>query len=441
MAAPAEAPALVEDLIAERRAVRVRVGGEERVIAAEDAGRYRDALGVMAPAGLPDAFLEPVPDALRGLVARYARTRGPFHSHEPAARYDLPVGALEPLLGALETAGTLVRGELRPGGSGREWCDAEVVRRLRRASLAALRKEIEPADPTALGRFLPDWQRIDRPGGARGTDALREVLAGLQGLALPPAQWEAEVLPRRLADYGPARLDELAARGEIVWVGAGAGGVGGGRVAIYFREDAALLGPPPGDPPPEGPLADALREALAARRQLLGRPARGDAGARARRSSPRSGRSSGPARPPTTSGCPCGRRGACRRCSGRAPPGSRRRRIGGARGAPSAVAGRWSLGERLFRDPPPPDERRRARAELLVDRHGVLTRSAVLSEGVPGGYAAVYPALTDLETLGVVPPRLLRRGARGRPVRDARRRRAPARPARRARSTATPTRW
>ena len=428
--APAEAPAMVDALIAERRAVRVRVGGEERVIAAEDAGRYRDALGVMTPAGLPDAFLEPVPDALRSLIARYARTRGPFHTAEPAARYDLPAGALEPVLGALETGGTLVRGELRPGGSGREWCDAEVVRRLRRASLAALRKEIEPADPRALGRFLPDWQRIDRPGGARGTDALREVLAGLQGLALPPAQWEAEVLPRRLADYGPARLDELAARGEIVWVGAGAGGVGGGRVAILFREDAPLIGPPPADPPPEGPVAGALREALAGGASfwddlLVAADAPREDVFTALWALVWAGEVTNdlwlPLRAP-------------RRLPALTRPsagGVRRRRAGGARGAPSAVAGRWSLAERLFRDAPAADERRRILAELLVERHGVLTRSAVLSEGVPGGYAARLPGADRPGDARHRAPRLLRRRPRRRPVRDAGRGGAAARPARR----------
>ena len=260
---PERAEEIAGALVADRRAVWIHLAGEPRLIAAEDAGRYRDGLGAMPPSGVPEAFLEPVAEALRSIVARYARSHGPFHSAELAGRYALEPRAVEPALAALEADGALVRGELRPGGSGREWCDAEVVRRLRRASLAALRREIEPADPRALGRFLPDWQRVDRPGAARGADALRDALATLQGLALPPAQWESEVLPRRLADDGPAGLDELAGRGEIVWVGAGAGGVGGGRVAIYFREDAPLLGPPPADPPPEGPVPEALRAALA----------------------------------------------------------------------------------------------------------------------------------------------------------------------------------
>ncbi len=229
-------------------------------------------------------------------MARYARARGPFHIAEPAARYALEPSALEAPLAALESAGTLVRGELRPGGSGREWCDAEVVRRLRRASLAALRREIEPADPRALGRFLPDWQRVDRPAGARGTDALREALGTLQGLALPAAQWEGEVFPRRVADYGPAWLDELAARGEIVWVGAGAGGVGGGRVAIYFREDAPLLGPPPADPAPGGRAGRAGCAPPSRAARASGTTSSWRARPRARRSSRRSGPWSGPAR-------------------------------------------------------------------------------------------------------------------------------------------------
>jgi ATP-dependent Lhr-like helicase len=399
---PGAARAWVEDLIAERRACRIRLGGEERVIAAEDAGRYRDGLGAMPPSGVPEAFLETVPDALRGIVARFARTHGPFHTPDVAGRYALPAGALEAPLAALEAAGTLVLGELRPGGSGREWCDAEVVRRLRRASLAALRREIEPADPGALGRFLPDWQRVDRPGGTHGVEALRDALTTLQGLALPPAQWETEVFPRRVAGYGPAALDELAARGEIVWVGAGAGGVGGGRVALYFREDAPLLGPPPADPAPEGPVAEALREALRGGASfwddlLVAAAAPREEVFTALWAMVWAGEVTNdlwlPLRAPR-------RLPALQR-----PSAGGRRRLGARRAAPSAVAGRWSLAERLFRGDVDPAERRRALAELLTERHGVLTRSATLSEGVPGGYSAIYPALGELETLGT-----LRRG-------------------------------
>ncbi len=161
-----DAGALLDALERERRAVRVRVGGEERFIDAADAGLYRDALGVVPPGGLPEAFLADVPDALLKLLRRYAATHGPFPTVQLAARYGLAGGVLEVALRELERAGELVRGELRPGGEGREWCDVEVLRRLRRASLAALRKEIEPADQRAYAAFLPTWHGIDRWGGA-----------------------------------------------------------------------------------------------------------------------------------------------------------------------------------------------------------------------------------------------------------------------------------
>ncbi|HEX7609887.1 MAG TPA: DEAD/DEAH box helicase, partial [Solirubrobacteraceae bacterium] len=237
-----DADALLDELQRERRAIGVRVGGGERYVAADEAGLYRDALGVMPPGGLPEAFIADVPDALRELVARYARTHGPFSAEELRARYGVDVGAV---LRELERNGELVRGELRPGGSERDWCDVEVLRRLRRASLAALRKEIEPADQRRLATFLPSWQGVDRHSRAgAGVDRLREVLVPLQGLALPVEVWERDVLPRRTGAYSQSWLDTLCASGEVVWVGAGALGRSG-RVALYFREDAAAIGPPP----------------------------------------------------------------------------------------------------------------------------------------------------------------------------------------------------
>src|SRR5207253_1522729 len=222
--------------------------GEERLAAAEDAGRYRDALGVVPPSGLPSVFLEPVPDALRSLVARWARGRGPFTSAEVSAWFGLDV---EEELRGLEREEKLVRGELRPGGSEREWCDPDVLRRLRRASLAALRREVEPVERAALGRFLPSWHGIDRRA------SLREALIPLQALALPVALWEAEVLPRRVPDYRPEQLDQLCASGELVWVGAVLD-----RVAVFFRDDAPLLGRPAAAPVPDGEAHDAIRAAL-----------------------------------------------------------------------------------------------------------------------------------------------------------------------------------
>src|SRR5919198_385858 len=242
-----------ETLLRERRAIRVRLGGDDVVIAIEDAGLYRDAFGVVPPGGIPDAFLEPVEAPARTIALRFAKTHGPFTTAEIAARFDVPPTALEPELGALERDERLVRGELRPGGREREWCDPDVLRRIRRATLAVLRRDVEPSAQAALGRFLPSWHGIGR------RQSLREALVPLQALALPVPLWESDVLRRRGAACRPGDLDVLCASGELVWVGAGLD-----RVAVFFRDDASLLGPPSGDP-----ISDREEEAhLAIRRAL-----------------------------------------------------------------------------------------------------------------------------------------------------------------------------
>ena len=387
---------ILVELEKERRAVRMRIGGEERWIAAEDAGLFRDALGAVPPGGLPAAFLEEVDEPLTRLARRYARTHGPFTTREVSDRYGVDFG---PVLRDLERGGNLVRGELRPGGSEREWCDPEVLRRLRRASLATLRKEVEPAEQRALARFLPEWQGIDRapPGGA-GVDRLREQLVPLQGLALAPQVWEQDVLPRRVGAYSPAWLDQLCASGELVWVGAGALGRNSGRVALLFRDDARWLGPPPfkGERPSE-PQHDLIRGRLeqgaAFWTDLLAdlgevEPAElqealwdlawagevtNDAYA--------------PLRAPKLSVAKADRQ-AGRRFARRRRPG-----------APQ-VQGRWSLAAPLFAKPPSHGPRMRALSELLLERHGIVTREAVLAEGIPGGFAGLYSELSNLETLG-----------------------------------------
>ncbi|MGP8240606.1 MAG: helicase-related protein, partial [Solirubrobacteraceae bacterium] len=451
---------MLGELERERRAIRLRVGGEERYVAADEAGLYRDALGAVPPGGLPDAFLEDVPDALRVLVARFARTHGPFRTDELHARYRLDASSV---LRELERAGQLVRGELRPvpaHPSEREWCDVEVLRRLRRASLAALRKEIEPADQRALAAFLPSWQGVDRESGPHppgaGVDRLREVLVPLQGLALPVEVWERDVLPRRIGAYSQTWLDSLCASGEVVWVGAGSIGRSSGRVALYFREDAPLIGAPPA---PRGGSAspsnarehELLRERLArgpafftdllAELDIAGETLRealwdlvwaGEAtndawaplraphltlarGGRAARGGESPRARSGPTAGPT----------AGRSMTGRSRFASRRR------GAQAQVQGRWSLTASLFSEPPhslasssssssrspssasssratgspatplPSPERRRALAELLLERYGIVTREQVLAEGIRGGFALLYDSFAKLETLGV----------------------------------------
>jgi ATP-dependent Lhr-like helicase len=386
----------------ERRAVRVRVGGEERWISAEDAGLYRDALGVVPPGGLPEAFLADLPDAMLRLMRRYAATHGPFTTAEARGRYGIdPTSALR----ELERAGDVVRGELRPGGSQREWCDTEVLRRLRRASLAVLRKEIEPADQRAFARFLPAWQGVDRhPASGAGVDRLREALVPLQGLALPADAWEADVLPRRLGAYAPNWMDQLCAAGEVVWVGAGALGRNSGRVALYFRDDAPVLGAPAvrAEPPAETAHA-ALRARLEAGAcfftDLLV-----DAGLAPEElqealwdlvwAGEVTNDAFAPLRAPRLTLARAqreqARRGTARRFSTR------------RRGAAAQVQGRWSLTAPLFQaGDADPAARRRAQAELLLERYGILTREQAIAEGIPGGFSAIYPELSQLEVLGI----------------------------------------
>jgi ATP-dependent Lhr-like helicase len=391
------AASMLEKLVAERRVALVRVAGEERYIAGEDAGLYRDALGVPPPPGLPESFLEDHPDAMRALVRRYARTHGPFPTAQLTARYGVDP---TPALRELEREGALVRGELLPGGSEREWCDSDVLRRVRRASLAHLRREVEPAARDRFARFLPSWQNVDahRPAGA-GPDRLRDALVPLQGVALTPKVWEGDVLPRRLGAYSPAWLDELCTSGELVWIGAGARGRGDGRVALYFREDVRLAGPPPANAKlerAEGEPHEAIRERLASGPSFwldlladLEFPAEElhDALWDLAWSGEVTNDAFAPLRAPRLRSVPAherqGRRFARRRS-----------------GSGAAVQGRWSLTAPLFENAPGPGAKLRAQAELMLERYGIVTRETVLAEGVPGGFSTLYAELGNLELLG-----------------------------------------
>jgi ATP-dependent Lhr-like helicase len=375
--------ALAEPLLAERRAILVRLAGSERLIAAEDAGRYRDALGAMPPPGLPDAFLEGGEEPLRSILVRYARGRGPFTTAEVASRYGLTAERVEQELAVLEAEDKLVRGELRPGGTEREWCDPNVLRRLRRASLARLRRQVEPAVQASLARFLPRWQGVDR----RAT--LREALVPLQGLSLPAALWESDVLPRRVPGYKPADLDQLCASGEVVWVGAGLE-----RVALFFRDDAPVLGRPGALPPLGGDAHEAIRAALG-RGALFWYDLLRETGLDAEAALPAlwdlvwAGEATNDAWQPLR---------ASRRFQAPRPEAPRPRRFSRQRAnAITATQGRWSTTAGLFEGEPDP----RALAELLLERQGIVTRDGVRAEGVPGGYARVYGELRALETLGV----------------------------------------
>ncbi|HEV2368982.1 MAG TPA: DEAD/DEAH box helicase, partial [Acidimicrobiales bacterium] len=232
---------LVADLVAARRAVLVRVAGGSRVIAVEDSARYRDALGVQPPVGVPDVFLEPADDPLGQLLRRFARTHGPFTTDEPAARLGVPVPLMDAALSGLAAEGALTRGGFRPGGTGLEWCDSGVLRQLRQRSLAALRREVEPTEAEAFARFLPAWHGVG--SDARGLDRCLEAVTRLQGLALPASVLERDVLAGRVREYSPRLLDDLVAAGLVMWVGAGPLGRGDGRVMLLLRASAPLLLP------------------------------------------------------------------------------------------------------------------------------------------------------------------------------------------------------
>ncbi|MEA2901008.1 MAG: ATP-dependent helicase Lhr and Lhr-like helicase [Actinomycetota bacterium] len=391
-----------DSLLRDRRAVELRIGGEARLIAAEDAGRYRDALGAQPPPGLPDVFLLPVEDPLGTLLGRWARTHGPFLTVEPAARFALPVGLVEALLAARADRGVLLRGEFRPEGREREWCDPEVLRSLRQRSLAALRKEVEPVEAPVLARFLPEWQGVG--SDARGVDRLVEVVRQLQGVPIPASVLERDVLSSRVSDWSPRLLDELAAAGEVAWVGAGPLGRDDGKVLLFLRGQAAALRPVTGGGSgggrPTDPEHDRIREVLARRgacffRELAG--ADDKASLTALWDLVWAGEvtndSFAALRAFVAGGSSSSRR------SGRA---NRRPRPGSLTvlGPPKAQ-GRWALVEaELPLGDVTPTERSYALSAALLDRHGVLTREAVRGEGHGGGFAAVYPVLRTMEESG-----------------------------------------
>jgi ATP-dependent Lhr-like helicase len=393
----------VAELVRARRAVEVGIGDESRFVAAEDAARYRDALGCSLPLGLPRAFTEAVPLPLESLVARYARTHAPFVADDVALRFALPVTRVSGALAALEADERVVRGEFRPDGTAREWCDVDVLRQLRRRSLASLRREVEPVEPDAYARFLTQWHGI--PGERRGLEAVVEALGLVQGAALVASSLETDVLPGRVRGYRPSDLDELCTAGEIIWVGAGSVGAHDGRVRLFFADQLPLLWPAiePLDPP-VGAVHDAIRTLLSERGASFWTQLRAAAPGATEgellaalwdlvwagevtndtlapvRAVVGGARTSAPARG--------------QRAPGRPRPG-RLTRIG-----PPAGQGRWSLVAPLVQPAPRPTEAAHAAALQMLERYGVVTREAVLAENVVGGYAGVYGVLKVLEERG-----------------------------------------
>ena len=395
----------LESLARARRLVRVRMAGEERWAVVEDVGRLRDGLGVPVPPGTPDAFTDPVEDPLADLVSRHARTHGPFTTEQIAARLGLGTAVVRHTLQRLAAQGRVLDGEFRPSGSGAEWCDAEVLRRLRRRSLARLRQEIEPVEPEALGRFLGAWQHVVSTGstarGRRGVDGVLAAIDQLAGCAVPASALEPLVLAARVPDYEPSYLDELTASGEVLWAGHAALPGSDGWVSLHLADQAHLTLPEPApfehSPGPWGELHQAVLDALAPGGAWFFRPL-SDA---VRSTDDRAlsaavwelvwaGRVSNdtltPLRALTRSGTPAHR-------SRRPPPRAGRP----SRTGPPETAGRWALLPDLDLDA---TRRAHATAERLLDRHGVVTRGAVVSERVPGGFAAVYKVLSAFEDSG-----------------------------------------
>ncbi|MEP6598846.1 MAG: ATP-dependent helicase [Actinomycetota bacterium] len=394
------------ELEAQRRVIRVRVAGDERWLAIEDAGRVRDALGCALPVGVPEAFTEPVRDPLGDLVTRYARTHGPFHSADIATRLGLGVAVVNAALERLRVTGRLVQGEFRPGASGRDWCDAEVLRSVRRRSLAVLRREVEPVLPETLARFVPAWQGVGTRA-ARGADGLLRVIEQLAGAPLPASSLETLILPSRVVDYSSALLDELTLSGEVLWAGAGALAGNDGWVVLAPAEAADVL-LPAADRSVQGEPHRALLAALDGDQALFFRSLADRIGGTDDEVSAAvwdlvwSGAMTNDTLAPVRALLGSGPRTPHARKP--RPPRPRYGRYAGLsakrgtlRAGPPTMTGRWS---RLPDHVSDPTRRVLATAEVLLDRYGVLTRGAVTAERVTGGFAAVYPVLKAAEESG-----------------------------------------
>jgi ATP-dependent Lhr-like helicase len=404
-------PATLDRLLRVRRILEVQLAGKKRLIAVEDAARFRDALGVPLPPGLPMAFLESAPEALLDIVRRYARTHGPFTTVDIAQRYKLPKQSIESVLQHLVGLGRVIEGGFRPGGLNREWIGAEVLRTTRRKSLAKLRKEVEPVEQRTLARLVTRWQGVVQP--RRGLDALLDAIENLQGAPLPASLLETEILCARIGGYKPADLDTLVAAGEVVWAGLEPLGEHDGRIALYLAEKLELLWPPRTAIPNReledrqralieylrsngasffqplhdgtgggypGETLDALwslvwrglltNDALHALRAYCERPSR-------------SGRTSRPSR------------------HSHNQTGFRSRRT-----TPPTAQGRWSLNAIAFDEtrntPARQTEWSHAIAQQLLTRYGVVFRETARAENLPGGFSAIYDVMKALEESGRV---------------------------------------
>ncbi|VBA35852.1 putative ATP-dependent RNA helicase YfmL [Mycobacterium attenuatum] len=417
VAARASAPDVggwLEGLRAARRALPVSFAGRRWWVAVEDIGRLRDGVGAAVPVGLPATFTEEVADPLGELLGRYARTRTPFTTAEAAARFGLGLRVTADVLGRLAGDGRLVRGDFvvaaAPGGVGsQQWCDVEVLRILRRRSLAALRAQIEPVSTAAYGRFLPQWHQVGATD-AGGVDRLSAVIEQLAGARIPASALEPLVLAPRVRDYSPAMLDELLASGEVLWSGAGSISGSDGWVSLHLADSAPLTLALPPNQPAEMELTDAHRvilDTLAGGGAYFFRQLTGNGHTETELKTALweliwagwvTGDTFAPVRA-ILGGAPGARKRSAPAHRGHRPPRLSRYSVAHAqaRAADPTVAGRWSA-----LPTPEPDSTLQAHyhAELLLNRHGVLTKGAAAAEGVPGGFATLYKVLSAFEEAG-----------------------------------------
>jgi ATP-dependent Lhr-like helicase len=428
-----DAAETIDQLVASGRAVRIRIAGDERYVAVEDAARYRDALGVELPLGIPEALLSPAGDPVGNLARRYARTHGPFTPADLADRFGLDVAVADATLARLTADGALAEGDFRPGGIHREWTDAGVLRQLRRRSLARLRRETEPVDQAVLGRLTTTWQGIMRK--RQGSDALLDAVEQLQGAPLAASILETEILPARIEGYDPADLDSLTAAGEVVWVGIEPVGDRDGRVALYLADQMPGLLPPSSVPGTRGSRLgtreDPRESAILNHLHSHGASFFGRLHEAAGGGYPAETVSTlwslvwrGLITNDTFHALRAFTHTHAQRRRGRRPEVTTFR---SRRSAPSSAEGRWTLVTRdvvqAFRpggaDTPDlkvrttPDVVQAFRtasttawatawAQQLLARHGVLTREAAGSETSTGGFGVVYPVLKALEESGKI---------------------------------------
>jgi ATP-dependent Lhr-like helicase len=384
---PPSATAAIRDLAASRRLLEITVAREKRWIAVEDASRYRDALGVPLPHGIAERLLEPVADPVGDLVLRYARTHGPFTPGEVARRYGLGIAVIIAALERFVERGRIIEGEFRPGGTQREWCDSEVLRIIRRRSLAKLRHEVEPVEAPAFARLIASWQSVARPRA--GVEALLEAIESIQGVALPASIFESEILAARVQDYKPSDLDMLSAAGEITWAGVEPLGDKDGRIAVYLTDHFRLLGRGGAPPAAEGGGAQIV-EYLRTHGASFFADIHAAAGGF-----------------PNdvvnvlwdlvwqgvvTNDTFHALRAFTRKTKQSARPQFRSRRT-----APAATQGRWSLVPSISTNA---TERANALAHQLLARYGVVVREVASVEAIGGGFSAVYPVFKAMEEAG-----------------------------------------